>query len=100
MPASATLTFSLPPMLTIETVDRLAAALSALPIAETKAAQTMQLDASLVEAITTPGMQLLLALQKTLTDAGGSVQLSGLRASCVEALRAAGMEKLLTHSPT
>ena len=81
--------------MTIENAEALAAELKQLPLAE-KA--TLTLDASQVETITTPGLQLIVSLGKTLDVQGGTLIISGPKDSFARAFRDTGLESLLGKS--
>lgn len=65
----------LPATLTIDTVETLTAELADKVKGE--AGQVLALDASALESITTPGVQLLVSVHKTLSDAGGQLRITG-----------------------
>ncbi len=87
------LTFELPPVMTIEAAESLAAELKQLPLTENT---TLHLDASRVEHITTPCLQLIVSLGKTLAIQGGSLTIQGQKDSFTRAFRDTGLESLLT----
>ena len=66
--------FILPPMMTIEAVDQLADAIRKLPVS---GKNSVTLDASCVENITTPGVQLLVSLAATLATQDISLIFNG-----------------------
>jgi len=86
------LSFTLPEIMTIETAEVLAGELKQLPLS---GKMTLGLDASRVESITTPGIQLIVALEKALTAQGGTLKMSGKRESFNNALRDLGLERLI-----
>lgn len=67
-PGAAEVHFTLPAVMTIETADDVAAELRQLSLADHT---HLILDASQLETLTTPGMQLLLATARTLSAHGG-----------------------------
>lgn len=69
--SAATSVFSLPAILTIQTVSDVA---NALRQADFKEDTTFVVDASLVEVITTPGIQLLLSLSSALQRKNGQLK--------------------------
>jgi anti-anti-sigma factor len=89
------LSFSLPEEMTIETAEALAAELKQLSLAEKT---SLVLDASQVENITTPGLQLIIALEKSLTAQGSALVIKGKRDSFADAFKDAGLESLLSKS--
>ena len=86
------LLFVLPAMMTIESVETLAAEMKQLPLAEKT---RLRLDASHVENITTPGLQLIISLEKTLAAQGGALTIQGKRDSFINAFKETGLESLL-----
>lgn len=66
---------TLPATLTIDTVETVTAELADKVKGE--AGQVLVLDASALESITTPGVQLLISVHKTLSDAGGQLKVTG-----------------------
>jgi anti-anti-sigma regulatory factor len=84
--------FALPAIMTIETAETLAIEFKQL-IFERDASLT--LDASHVENITTPGMQLIASLKKSITAQGGTLIINGTRTPFVHALTDAGLKNLL-----
>ena len=81
--------FKLPADMTIETVEELAGELKQLAILEKT---TIKLDASEVERITTPGAQLIVALEKTLSSQGGMLVIVARSEAFIHALREMGLE--------
>lgn len=77
--------FVLPAVMTIETVAALAEELKQLP------AGVVTLDGSKTEILTTPGVQLLLSLQKNLSDAGGKLVLTQSQPIFTSAFAALGL---------
>lgn len=84
--------FPLPVVMNIETAVALAAELKQLPLA---GKTQLVLDAANVEVITTPGVQIILSLEKTLAAQGGSLKISSRREAFNNALRDIGLERLL-----
>lgn len=89
------LAFALPPVMSIETAEALAAEFKQLPLAEKT---SLILDASQVENITTPGLQLIVSLGKTLEAQGGTLIINGQKDSFTRAFRDTGLENLLGKS--
>jgi len=85
--------FRLPAHVTIETVESVL-----LELQEMDLSDEFILDATQVEIITTPGLQLLVSLEKTLSIQGGALVISGTAQPFVHALRDAGLESLLDAS--
>lgn len=86
------ISFTLPSVMTIETVESIAAELKQLPLAEKTG---LTLDAALVESITTPGLQLIVSLERTLAAQGGTFAIHGQREGFARTFRDAGLEELL-----
>lgn len=88
-------TFTLPRHLTIETAEEVAAAL------KTQAANggDVALDASAVEVMTSPGLQLLIALSKTLAATQARWQLCDPRPALQPLLQEAGLHDHIHLSP-
>lgn len=95
IPDQQSLAFVLPPVMTIETAETLAAELKQLPLPEKT---RLTLDASQVENITTPGLQLIVSLDKTLAAQGGALLINGQTEQLVHAFRDSGLESLLKQS--
>lgn len=89
------LAFTLPPHMTIDTAEALAAELKQLPLMEKS---DLTLDASQVEAITMPGMQLIVSLEKTLEAQNGTLTINGKRDAFTHAFRDAGLESVVNKS--
>lgn len=89
------ITFMLPPAMTIEGVENLAAELKQLPLAEKT---HLALDASQVENITTPGLQLIISLEKTVTAQGGTLTITHMRDLFIHNFKDAGLESLLRQA--
>jgi anti-anti-sigma regulatory factor len=83
-----TLQFALPASITLEEAPALAEALRALPLQEN---QALKLDASAVEVITTPGIQLILALGLSRAQHGGQLQLAAPSSALVDSFLALGL---------
>ena len=66
--ATATPGFTLPESVTMETVESVAAAIRQLPLEKS---DIFMLNAASTQAITTPGVQLVLAAAKTVESRGG-----------------------------
>ena len=94
-PVPATLGFVLPPTMTVENAEALAAELKQLPLAEKTC---LTLDAAGVQTITTPGLQLIAALQKTLADQGGTLSITGQPEHFIRAFKDTGLESVLGQS--
>lgn len=88
----ASLSFAFPPQVTIETVESIADMLKKNPMTE-KALLT--LDISQVEYITTPGLQLIISLQKAILALGGVMQIIGAKQTISHVFQQAGLERLL-----
>jgi anti-anti-sigma regulatory factor len=87
---TSTTYFILPAALTIETVESTAGALlAALPAA----GDNLMLDASLTEIITSPGIQLLHALGRSLEKAGGHLFITPAHPAVVKAFNDAGIQE-------
>ena len=84
---------SLPSSLTIENVRRVSEGIKAQGL---KPGDTLEIDAALTEAITTPGMQLLLSLERTVAPAGGKLAILRAKTAFTNAFRLAGLEQQLT----
>ncbi len=89
-----TIDFALPAAMTIETVEELQGKLRAL--VETSG-KTVTLDASAVETVTTPGAQLLVALDKHLRGGGGKLLLRNPRASVTETFATLGLRQQMAE---
>ena len=88
------LNFALPAAITIETVEALAADLKQLSFTE-KAVIT--LDASQTENITTPGIQLIVSVEKIMETLGGGVKISNARPAVIKTFQTIGLERLLAQ---
>lgn len=87
----------LPAFLTIETADAVHAELQAL-LAETSG--DVVLDASAVEVMTSPGLQLLVALGKSLGARGNALHLQHTPPSMAHILAEAGAEAFVNIAST
>lgn len=81
--------YTLPRRLTIENAKEAHASLLAL---NTQACAQVVLDAKNLEGLTTPGMQLLLALDAKLAAEGKKLRLENLGDAAAEALRFCGLD--------
>lgn len=88
--------FVLPSAMTVETAEALAAELKQLPLVEKT---NLTLDASQVEAITTPGLQLVVSLEKALSAQGGTLTVGGGREAFLRAFQDAGLGSVIGKSP-
>lgn len=77
---------ALPAAVTIETVQTLADELKATP-----PGAVLSLDAAVTEILTTPGMQLLLTLEKNLASTGGRFSLINVRDAVAANFRTLGL---------
>ena len=93
--ATESLIFKLPPVITIETVEALASELKQLPLSEKN---SLTLDASNVENITTPGLQLIISLEKTFAARGGTLIINGQKDFFLRALSEVGLDSLLNKT--
>ena len=85
--------FALPPNMNIETIEQLAIELKRF-VSERK--KSLILDVSKIENITTPGLQLILSLEKTLSASGNFLGMSGESIPLASAFKDAGLENLLS----
>lgn len=83
----------LPSLMNIETVAELA---ELLKPAIGKESSSLRLDAAAVEHITTPGLQLLLALSKSITAQGGALSITRATRTFSASLQDAGLLHCLT----
>lgn len=90
--ASDSASFTLPATITIESIEALAAEFKQWPFAEKT---HLTLDASQVENITTPGLQLIVALEKTLSSQGGVLTVASMKESFINAFKDAGLASVL-----
>ena len=86
------LCFVLPIDMTIETVEAVA---SELKQRVDGGGVNLTLDATQVETITTPGLQLIASVEKTLKARGGKLVINGTREAFMRAFADAGLEGLL-----
>lgn len=87
--------FALPSAMTIETIEALAAECKQWPLADKS---QLTLDASAVEAITTPGIQLILSLEKTLAARGGAFRITGAKEHFLRAFKDAGLDSVVSKA--
>lgn len=85
----------LPANMTIEAVEALAAEFKQLPLVEKS---ILALDASQVETITTPCLQLIISLEKTLSAQSGSITISNGRDAFNRAFEDAGLSSLIRQT--
>ncbi|MDR3449176.1 MAG: STAS domain-containing protein [Alphaproteobacteria bacterium] len=85
-------TFALPALMTIETAEIIADGLKELPFPPRT---RLTLDAAQVENIATPGLQIILALKKSLAAQGGDVCITGARDALARCFADAGLAGLL-----
>ena len=90
-PKQAT-TQALPPKLSAETVEEVCAEMRESQLARFR---TVTLDFSAVDIFTSPGMQLVIALEKSLLEAGGKLAISGVKPSVSAVMRDLGFERFL-----
>lgn len=90
--ALAAPSIALPAVLTIEAVEILAAEFKQLVLENDT---HLQLDASAVERVTTPGIQLIVSLEKTVTDAGGILDIIGGKEEFNNAFADVGLASLI-----
>lgn len=81
-------TCSMPAALTIDTVGTFLACLESFSFS---AGDSLVLDASATEVITTPGAQVLLAVDKILQSSGGSLQVHHAREALADAFHSLGL---------
>jgi anti-anti-sigma regulatory factor len=86
------LSFTLPAIMTIETVEPLAVEFKQLPLTDKN---SLVLDAAQVENITTPALQLIVSLEKTLATQGNTLIIANPRDALIQACRDLGFEQLL-----
>ena len=85
--------FTLPATISIDNIEVLTKDLLALNIEN---GATLILDASQVEVITTPAVQLLVALDKTLTNKCGKLEISQPKDVLMTVFKSLGLENHLT----
>lgn len=88
----ATTSFHLPPCMAIETVESIAADIAKLPLGNMP---SLTLDGAKVESITSPGVQILLALHKTFSTTGRKLNIANPSGNLSRALADLGVDKLL-----
>lgn len=84
--------FTLPSIMTIETVEQLAAEFKQWQFTEDF---TLTLDASKVENITTPCIQLILSLEKAIAAQGGSFTINNRKGVFTYAFTDMGLENII-----
>jgi anti-anti-sigma regulatory factor len=84
--------FSLYPVMNIETADALAVEIKQISLTEKS---SFTLDASRVETLTTPGIQIIVSLEKALAAQGGTLRIIGRKDHFNQSFRDAGLERLL-----
>ena len=82
----------LPPAMTIETIESVAAEYKQFPLHEKL---QLRVDASQLETISTPGIQLLLSLEKSVSMAGGHMVIENCAASVRPSFATLGVLHLL-----
>lgn len=85
--------FALPEVMNIETIEVLTSEFKQLLSSKNP---NLILDASKVENITTTGLQLIIALEKTLSSSGGTFFIKDESDSFICAFKDAGLENLLS----
>lgn len=85
--------FALPSALTIETVEALLASLRDVPLG----AEGIALEAGKVESITTPGVQVIVSLSKSLEQMGGKLKIEQPSAALTQAFQTLGLGEQLTQ---
>ncbi|MEQ1789256.1 MAG: STAS domain-containing protein [Rickettsiales bacterium] len=86
------LIFKLPPVMTIETIENLVSEIKQLPLSDKT---SLTLDASNVENISTPGLQLIISLEKTFAARNGALIINGQKDFFLRALEDVGLDSLL-----
>ncbi len=86
--------FTLPPIINIETIEEIAGEFKHL-LSSSKIPNLI-LDASKVENITTAGLQLIVALEKTLSSSGGAFSIKDGSDSFIGAFKDIGLENFLS----
>ena len=84
--------YVLPSALTIESIESLAAEFKQWPFQEKS---HLTLDASQVDQVTTPGLQLIVSIEKTLAAQGGSLIIHAPKEPFVRAFNDAGLQSIL-----
>lgn len=85
--------FTLPSTISIDNIESLTRDILALNIEN---GDRLTLNASLVEVITSPGVQLLIALDKTLTNKCGKLIVSQPKDAMMATFKSLGLENYLT----
>ena len=93
MTSAKTYNFTLPASITIDNIEQLTKDLLALNIEN---GAGLSLNASQTEVITTPGVQLLIALDKALTNKCGSLTLIQPKDVLIGVFKSLGLENYLT----
>jgi len=88
----SSLSLCMPEILTIEQAAGLAAELKQLNLTSKTC---LVIDVSLVKAVTTPVIQLMVATEKALTSHGGTMTIAGAKEPFITALRDLGLECML-----
>ncbi len=86
--------FMLPPIINIETIEEIVGGFKQL-LSSSKIPNLI-LDASKVENITTTGLQLIVALEKTLSSSGGTFSIKDESDSFASAFKDIGLENFLS----
>jgi len=94
IPTTSDVSYSLPPLLTIETVDELTADFVRI-LGEHPPLLT--LEASRTEVLTTPGVQLLVTLDDALSLDGGALRIAGPSRACEDAFAILGFSSWLSE---
>lgn len=94
--ASVRADFTLPSHLTIETAEPLTAALKEVATSATG----LTLDASGVEVMTSPGLQLMISLSKTMRASARPFRIVGLKEPLQRLLTQAGLDSFIHPLPT
>jgi anti-anti-sigma regulatory factor len=92
-PEATAFTLLMPPMMTIDTAEALAGVFRSMPVV---GVSVVSLDVSEVEAITVPGLQVIVALGKAIKAQGGKLAFIGVRESFASACADTGLGELLT----
>jgi anti-anti-sigma regulatory factor len=82
----------LPPAMTIENIEAIAAEYKQFPLKEK---MQLKIDASQLEALTTPGAQLLLSFEKSLSLLGGNMVIEHASPAVRQTLSTLGLTHLL-----
>lgn len=85
--------FKLPSALTIETVEAILGDLRNIPLG----AEGVAVDAGTVDSITTPGVQLILALNKSVAQMGGKMKITQPSAVFSQTFQALGLGEQLSE---